>query len=117
MVSHNLGPATLKDYLPLFAPSDMEILTVPLHAVKDAIQVQELQLPNKVRKGQAFTGQAIVETDGSIPTVSATFYHNDIPVSDLEFDLQEGQKCPNATYTTDLGRPSAYISAEVKRQR
>ncbi|MCY4404652.1 MAG: VWA domain-containing protein [Candidatus Poribacteria bacterium] len=86
---HNYGNFTIIDYLPLLAASDVEILTVPLSSVKDPIQIQELQLPNKVRKGQSFTIQAIIETDGSIPTVSATLYHNDIPITDLEFDLEE----------------------------
>ena len=88
---HNAGNSTFKEFLPLFAASDVEILTVPLNTVKDAIQVQELQLPNKVRKGQSFTIQAIVETDGSIPTVSATLYHNAVPTHDLEFVLEKGK--------------------------
>lgn len=86
---HNTG--NLVDYLPLFAASNVEILTIPLNTVKDTIQVEELQLPNKVRKGQSFTIQAIVETDGSIATVPATFYHNDVPITDLEFEVEEGK--------------------------
>ena len=86
---HNTG--NLVDYLPLFVVSNVEILTVPLNTVKDAVQVQELQLPNKVRKGQSFTIQAIIETDGSIATVPVTLYHNDVPITDLEFDVEEGK--------------------------
>ncbi len=88
---HNTGNFTVEDYLPLFAASNVEILTVPLYSVEDAIQIQELLLPNMVRKGQSFTIQAIVVTDGSIPTVSATLYHNDVPISDLEFTLERGK--------------------------
>ena len=86
---HNTG--NFVDYLPLFAASNVEILTIPLNTVKDTIQVHELQLPNKVRKGQSFTIEAIVETDGSIATVPVTLYHNDVPITDLEFDLEEGK--------------------------
>ena len=87
----NFGNAAIKDYLPLFQSSNVEIMTVPLQTVKDTIRVQELQLPNTVRKGQQFPIQAIVETDGSIPTVSTTLYHNDIPFPDIEYTLQEGR--------------------------
>lgn len=88
---HNNGNSAIIEYLPLLVASDVEILTVPLSPVTDAVQVQELQLPNKIRKGQSFTMQAIVETDGSISTVSATLFHNDIPITDIEFDLEEGK--------------------------
>ena len=87
----NFGNSSIKDYLPLFQASDVEIMSVPLQTVDDAIRVQELQLPDKVRKEQQFSIQAIVETDGSIPTVSATLYHNDIPFPDIEFTLQKGK--------------------------
>lgn len=87
----NFGNASIKDYLPLFQASDVEIMSVPLQTVDDTIRVQELQLPDKVRKEQQFLVQAIVETDGSIPTVSATLYHNDIPFPDIEFALQKGK--------------------------
>ena len=87
----NFGNASVKDYLPLFQASDVEIMSVSLQTVDDAIRVQELQLPDKVRKEQQFPIQAIVETDGSIPTVSATLYHNDIPFPDIEFALQKGK--------------------------
>ncbi|RKU17189.1 hypothetical protein C6501_04635 [Candidatus Poribacteria bacterium] len=88
---HNRGSAPVTDFLPLFSASDAEIMTIPLNTVQDAIRVQELQLPNKVRKGQSFAIQAIIETDGSIPTVSATLYHNGVPIPDLEFALQKGR--------------------------
>ncbi len=87
----NFGNSSIKDYLPLFQASDVEIMSVPLQTVEDTIRVQELQLPDKVRKEQQFLIQAIVETDGSIPTVSATLYHNDIPFPDIEFTLQKGK--------------------------
>ena len=88
---HNVGDTSVTDFLPLFSASDVEIMTFPLNTVKDAIRVQELQLPNQVRKGQSFSIQAIVETDGSIPTVSATLYHNGVPTSDLEFVMEKGK--------------------------
>lgn len=88
---HNRSSTSVTDFLPLFSASDAEIMTIPLNTVQDAIRVQELQLPNKVRKGQSFAIQAIIETDGSIPTVSATLYHNGVPIPDLEFALQKGR--------------------------
>jgi len=88
---HNAGNASIKDYLPLFSTSDIEIMTIPLNTIKDAIRVQELQLPNQVRKGQSFPIQAIVESDGSIPKVTATLYHNDVPITDMEFPVQKGR--------------------------
>ncbi|MDE0314420.1 MAG: VWA domain-containing protein [Candidatus Poribacteria bacterium] len=88
---HNVGNASIKDYLPLFSTSDVEIMTIPLNTIKDAIRVQELQLPNQVRKGQSFPIQAIIESDGSIPKVTATLYHNDVPITDIEFPVQKGR--------------------------
>ncbi len=88
---HNAGNFETRDYMPLFAASDVEIMTIPLNTVQDAIRVQELQMPNKVRKGQSFVIRAIIETDGSIPTVPATLYHNSVPIPDLEFALQKGR--------------------------
>ncbi len=88
---HNAGNFAVVNYLPLLAASHVEISTFPLKTIEDAVQVQELQLPNKVRKGQSFTMQAIVEIDGGISTVSATLYHNNIPITDLEFDVEEGK--------------------------
>ena len=86
---HTGGPSTVKSYLPLFSASDVEIMTIPLDTVKDAIRVQALQLPNQVRKGQPFQIHAIVESDGSIPIVTATLYHNNVPISELEVPMQK----------------------------
>ena len=88
---HNVGNTSITDFLPLFSESDVEMLTVPLQTINDAIRVQELQLPNTLRKGQRFPIQVIVETDGSIPTVTATLYHNGVPIPDVEFTLQKGK--------------------------
>ena len=88
---HNVGNVSIKDYLPLFSASDIEIMTIPLNTIKDAIRVQELQLPNQVRKRQSFPIQAIIESDGSIPKVTATLYHNEVPIPDIEFSLQKGR--------------------------
>ena len=87
----NVGNTSVTDFLPLFSASDVEIMTIPLNTVQDAIRVQELQMPNQVRKGQTFPIQVIVESDGSIPKVTATLYHNDVPISDIEFPLQKGR--------------------------
>ena len=88
---HNIGNNAMTDFLPLFSASGVEIMTVPLDTVKDAIRVLELKLPSQVRKEQRFPIQAIVETDGSILNVSATFYHNGVPISDLDFSLEKGK--------------------------
>ena len=88
---HNIGSPAISDFLPLFSASGAEIMTIPLDTVKDAIRVQELKMPYQIRKEQRFPIQAVVETDGSISTVSATFYHNGIPVTDLEFALEKGK--------------------------
>lgn len=117
---NNSGNSSVKDYLPFFKSSDVEIMSVPLQTVHDAIRIQELQLPNKIRKGQQFTMQAIVETDGSIPTVTATLYHNDVPYPDMEFTLQEGKNVmilPTQKLTED--RPHTFhlklnISDEIQ---
>ena len=89
--AHNFGSAFVTDFLPLFSASDVEIMTVPLSAVKDAIRIQELQMPHQVSKGQPFSIQAIVESDGSIPKVTATLYHNGVPNPNIEFPLQKGR--------------------------
>ncbi len=88
---HNIGNTSIADFLPLFSASDVEIMTIPLNTVKDAIRIQELQLPNQVRKGQPFTIQAIIESDGSLPNVTATLYHNEVPIPDIEFSVQKGR--------------------------
>lgn len=106
---HNAGTPSIKDYLPLFSTSDIEIMTLPLNTVKDAIRVQELQLPNEVRKGQSFPIQAIIESDGSIPKVTATLYHNDVPITDIEFPLQKGRNVLTfPTQQVSEDRPHTY---------
>lgn len=106
---HNVGNASVKDYLPLFSASHVEILTIPLQTVKDAIRVQELQAPNQVRKGQRFLLQAIVESDGSLSTVNATLYHNDVPLPDIEFPLQKGRNVLTLpTQQVSENRPHTY---------
>lgn len=106
---HNRSSTPVTDFLPLFSASDAEIMTIPLNTVQDAIRVQELQLPNKVRKGQSFAIQAIIETDGSISTVSATLYHNGVPIPDLEFALQKGRNVlALPTQKVFEGRPHTY---------
>lgn len=87
---NNVNGFSIKDYLPYLSASGVEIMTVPLKTVNDSIRVHELQLPNIVRKGQTFEIHAMVESDGSIPKVNGTLYHNDAPVHDIEFTLQQG---------------------------
>ncbi len=106
---HNIGNLSIKDYLPLFSASDIEIMTIPLNTIKDAIRVQELQLPNQVRKGQPFLIQAIIESDGSIPKVTATLYHNDVPIIDTEFPIQNGRNVLTfPTQEVSEDRPHTY---------
>ena len=88
--THNAGGIPLKDYLPLLSASNVEILTVPLDAVKDAVRVVHLQVPTQVRKGQSFEIRAVIETDGSIPTLTATLYHKGVPINTLEWTLSSG---------------------------
>ena len=88
---HNAGGTSLKDYLPLLSASDVEISTIPLDAVKDAVQVAQLQLPTQVRKGQHFGIEAVIETDGSIPKLSATLYHEGTPIDEFEWTLPSGR--------------------------
>ena len=87
---HNAGGIPLMDYLPLLSASNMEILTVPLDAVNDAVRVVHLQVPTQVRKGQSFEIRAVIETDGSIPTLTATLYHQGVPINTLEWTLSRG---------------------------
>ena len=96
---HNAGGTPLKDYLPLLSASNVEILTVPLDAVKDAVRVVHLQVPTQVRKGQSFEIRAVIETDGSIPTFTATLYHKGVPINTLEWTLSSG------TYSFPLSVP------------
>ena len=88
---HTAGSTTIAEFLPFFSASDVEIMSMPLQSTQDAIQVLDLQLPNKVRKGQRFQIQAIIQSDGTIPNLKATLYHNGIPVPDLEFSLKKGR--------------------------
>ena len=88
--THNAGGTSLKDYLPLLSASNAEILTVPLNAVDDAVRVVQLQLPSQVRKGQRFGIEAVIETDGRIPKLNATLYHEDTPLNDFEWTLSSG---------------------------
>ena len=88
---HNAGGTSLKDYLPLLSASDVEILTIPLNTVKDAVRVVQLQLPTQVRKGQRFGIDAVIETDGSIPNLSATLYREDTPIDEFEWKLSSGR--------------------------
>ena len=106
---HNAGHTSLEHHLPLFAASEVEIFTSPLQTIKDAIRVQELRLPNRVRKEQRFPVQAIVESDGSIPTVTATLYHNGVPMPEIEFPLQSGRNILTfPTQQVSEARPHTY---------
>ncbi len=87
---HNVGGTSLKDYLPLFSASDVELLTVPLDTVNDAVRVVQLQVPSQVRKGQSFEIGAVIETDGSLPTLTATLHHNGRPMDAFEWTLPTG---------------------------
>lgn len=87
---HNAGGTPLKDYLPLLSASNVEILTVPLDALKDAVRVVHLQVPTQVRKGQSFEIRAVIETDGSIPTLTATLYHEGVPINTPKWTLSRG---------------------------
>lgn len=89
--THNAGGTSLKDYLPLLSASKVEILTVPLNAVDDAVRVVQLQLPSQVRKGQHFGIEAVIETDGRIPKLNATLYHEDTSIGDFEWTLPSGR--------------------------
>ena len=87
---HNAGGISLKDFLPLLSASNVEILTTPLGTVNDAVRVVQLQMPSQVRKGQSFEMGAVIETDGSIPTLTATLYHNDRSTDEFEWTLPSG---------------------------
>ena len=87
---HNAGGTSLKEYLPLLSATNVEILTVPLGTVSDAVRVVQLQMPSQVRKGQSFDIGAVIETDGSIPTLTATLYHNDRAADAFEWTLPSG---------------------------
>ena len=87
---HNVGGTSLKDYLPLFSASHVELLTVPLHTVNDAVRVVQLQVPSQVRKGQSFEIGAVIETDGSLPTLTATLHRNGRTMDAFEWTLPTG---------------------------
>ena len=87
---HNAGGTSLKDYIPLLSASDVEILTVPLGTVNDAVRVVQLQVPSQVRKGQSFEIGAVIETDGSIPTLTATLYRDEVSIGAYEWTLLSG---------------------------
>ena len=87
---HNVGGTSLKDYLPLFSASHVELLTVPLDTVNDAVRVVQLQVPSQVRKGQSFEIGAVIETDGSLPTLTATLHHNGRAMDAFEWTLPRG---------------------------
>lgn len=87
---HNAGGTRLEDYLPLLSASDVEISTIPLDPLKDAVRVVQLQAPTEVRKGQRFEMNAVIETDGSIPQLDATFYHKGVRIDEFEWILQRG---------------------------
>ena len=88
---HNTGGTSVEDYLPLLSASNVEILTMPLNAVDDAVRVTELQIPSQVRKGQRFEIAAIIETDGSIPRLNATLYRNNARIDEVEWKLEAGR--------------------------
>lgn len=87
---HNTGGTSLKDYLPLLSASSVEILTVPLDTLNDAVRVVQLQMPTQVRKGQSFEIGAVIETDGSIPTLTATLYRDQTSIAEYEWTLPKG---------------------------
>ena len=88
---HNVGGISVEDYLPLLSASNVEILTVPLNTLKDAVRVTRLQAPAEVRKGQHFEIDAVIETDGSIPKLDATLYHQGAPIDEFEWTLPSGK--------------------------
>ena len=87
---HNGSGISLEDYLPLLSASNVEILTIPLETLTDAVRVVQLQVPNQVRKGQRFEIDAVIETDGSIPQLNATLYHEGAPIDEFEWTLPSG---------------------------
>ena len=87
---HTAGGTRLEDYLPLLSASDVEVSTIPLDTLKDAVRVVQLQAPTEVRKGQRFEMNAVIETDGSIPKLDATFYHKGALIDEFEWTLQSG---------------------------
>ncbi len=88
---HNAGSISISEFLPFLSANDIEIMTIPLQSTQDAIQVLDLELPNRVRKGQRFQIQTVIQSDGTIPNIKATLYHNGIPLPDLAFSLKKGR--------------------------
>ena len=88
--AHTGGRAPLTDYLPLLSAHRIEILTHPLSPVNDAVRVVALEMPSRVRKGQSFEIRAVIETDGSLPTLAATLYADDSPIRAFEWELRRG---------------------------
>ncbi len=87
----NSGNTSLTEYLPFLTSSDVEIMSIPLKSIQDAIRVERLLLPDKVRKGHRFEIQAVIISDGTISRVNSTLYHNGIPVSDLAYPIKTGR--------------------------
>ena len=88
---HNIDNQMISDYIPLFSSSDVEIMTIPLHSIIDSVRVVELLLPEKVRKGQYFDIKVVIESDGSLPEVTAALYHNDQFLMDTRIPLKIGR--------------------------
>ena len=101
---HNAGGTRLEDYRPLLSASNVEIATISLDTLKDAVRVVQLQAPTQVRKGQPFEIRAVVETDGSIPKVPATLYHEGALIDTFEWTLPSG--------THSLALPVPAVSEE-----
>ncbi|MXV73057.1 VWA domain-containing protein [Candidatus Poribacteria bacterium] len=96
---HNAGGTRLEDYLPLLSASNVEIAAIPLNTLKDAVRVVQLQVPTQVHKGQRFEMRAIIETDGNLPKVPATLYHEGALIDTFEWTL------PNGTHSLSLPVP------------
>ncbi|RKU31611.1 hypothetical protein C6497_01410 [Candidatus Poribacteria bacterium] len=88
---HNIDNQMILDYIPLFSSNDVEIMTMPLHSIIDNVRVDELLLPEKVRKGQYFDIKVVIESDGSLLEVAAALYHNDQFLMDTQIPLKLGK--------------------------
>ena len=87
---HNAGGTVLKEYMPLLSANGVEISTIPLATLKDAVRVVQLQMPTHLRKEQSFEVRAVIETDGSIPTLTGTLYRDGILIGEFEWRLASG---------------------------
>ena len=96
---HNAGGISLEDYLPLLSASNVEILTIPIDTLKDAVRVVRLYAPTEIRKGQRFEIEAVIETDGSIPKLDAMLYHEGAPIKEFDWTL------PSGTHVMTLAGP------------